>query len=155
MGMRSSVAVVVGALLSGYLPARGADDKDLAAAAKRLEGTWAVASAEHNGAPASAEANKGLRLVVEGERYENRRDATVTGKGTHKFVGRKDKVFHLDLTSGVGPNDDKVLRLIAEWIDGDTLRVCCPAIVGGKRPTKFTGEKGSQQELITFKRVKQ
>jgi uncharacterized protein (TIGR03067 family) len=133
----------------------GADDKTLEAAAKRFEGTWEVASAEHNGAPASAEANKGIRLVVEGDRYENRRDATVTGRGIHKFVGRKDEVFHLDLTTEEGPDKGKVVQLIVEWVDRDTLRVCVPASAAGKRPTKFTGEKGSQQELIMFKRVKQ
>ena len=131
------------------------DDKELDAAAKRFEGTWAVASAEHNGAPASADANKGIRLVIEGNRYENRRDAAITGKGTHKFVGRKDQVFHVDLIAEVGPDEGKVLRLIAEWIDRDTLRMCGPAEVGGNRPTKFTGERGTQQELITFKRVEQ
>jgi uncharacterized protein (TIGR03067 family) len=132
----------------------GADDKALAAAAKKFEGTWQVASAEHNGAPASAEGNKGLRLVVEGDGYENRRDGMVISKGTYKFVGQKDQVFHLDLTSSQGPDKGKVLRLIAEWVDGDTLRVSGPAEVGGERPTQFTGGQGSKQELITFKRVK-
>ena len=133
----------------------GWEDKELDAAAKRFEGTWTVASAEHNGAPATADANKGIRLVIEGDRYENRRDASITGKGTYKFVGRKDQVFHLDLVPGNGPDKGKVFPLIVEWIDRDTLMTCGPDEVGGKRPTKFTGEKGSRQELITFKRVKQ
>jgi uncharacterized protein (TIGR03067 family) len=153
MFRRITIAVLAASLTASTV--FSADDKDLDAAAKRFEGTWAVASAEHNGAPASADANKGVRLVIEGDRYENRRDATITGKGTYKFVGRKDQVFHLDLIAEEGPDKGKVLRLIVEWIDKDTLRACGPAEVGGKRPTKFTGEKGSRQELITFKRVRQ
>ena len=131
---RITIAALAAALSASTV--FGSDDMDLVAAAKRFEGTWAVAFAERNGAPASADANKGIRLVIEGDRYENRRDAAITGKGTHKFVGQKDQVFHLDLISEDGPDKGKVFRLIVEWVDKDTLKTCGPAEVGGKCPNE-------------------
>lgn len=141
--------------LIGLLGVARADDKPLAAEMKKFEGTWEFAESLRDGEGKPGEEIKTYRLVVKGDTFENLKDGKVVGRGTWRFVAQKGKVFHIDVTPAEGPDRGRVFTAIFEWAGDDGARFCGPAEIGGDRPTKFTGAKGSKQLLVAYKRAKQ
>lgn len=141
--------------LVGLLGTARADEKELAAATKKLEGTWTPTENVLNGEKTPEAVLKPLRDVIKGGTYEGTSDGKREAAGTWKFVAVKDKVLHIDLTATDGPNKGKSVRGIVEFIGDDGFRLCMPTEPDGKRPTEFTSKKGSGLVLRTYKRVKE
>ena len=141
--------------LIGLLGTARADEKELAAAMKKLEGTWAPTENVLNGEKTPEELLKPRRTVVMGDGYENQADGKVENTGKCKFVAMKDKVLHIDLTATDGPNKGKSVRGIVEFVGDDGFRLCMPTEPDGERPTEFASKKGSGLVLRTYKRVKE
>jgi uncharacterized protein (TIGR03067 family) len=145
--------LVVG--LVGLLGTARADEKELAAAAKKLEGTWAPTENVLNGEKTPEAVLKPLRDIVKSGTYEGTVDGKRETAGTWKFVAVKGKVLHIDLTATDGPNKGKSVRGIAEFVGDDEWRLCMPTEPGGERPTEFASKKGGGLVLRTYKRVKE
>ena len=132
-----------------------ADDKALTAEMKKLEGTWAPTENILNGVPTPETVLKPLRDIVKGDTYEGTADGKREAAGTWKFVAKKGKVLHIDLTATDGPNKGKSVRGIVEFVGDDGFRLCMPTEPDGERPAEFTSKKGSGLVLRTYKRVKE
>jgi uncharacterized protein (TIGR03067 family) len=132
-----------------------ADEKELASAMKKLEGTWEPTENILGGMPTPREVLKDWRTVVKNDTYENQHLGKPDTKGPLKFVANRDKILHLDLHPTEGPGKGKVVRCIFEWVDDDEFRLCMPSEPDGERPTEFTSKKGNGQILRTYTRVKE
>jgi len=132
-----------------------ADEKELAAAMKKLEGTWAPTENVLNGEKTPEEVLKPRRTVVKGDEYENQADGKMENTGKWKFVAVKDKVLHIDLTATDGPNKGMSVRGIVEFVGDDGFRLCMPTEPDAGRPTEFASKNGGGLVLRTYKRVKE
>jgi uncharacterized protein (TIGR03067 family) len=135
--------------------AASADDSALAAAMKKLEGTWAPIENVVDGVPTPEERLKPWRTIVKGDVYENQHEGKADTTGPLKFIAEKDGTFHLDLRPTNGPGKGKIVKCIVEFVGGDRFRLCMPAEPDGERPTEFTSKKGGLQILRTYQRVKE
>ena len=145
-------AGLVGLLVSART---SADEKALSDEVKKAQGTWSVAEAVRDGEAVPADERKAVRLVITGDRYETRVNGVAVEKGTWKVVALKGKRVHIDIAPTDGPNRGQVFACLSEWVDGDTVRMCLPIAGGGPRPAKLTGERGSEQFLVTYQRAKE
>ncbi len=148
------VSVVGLACLVGAATAPAADPA-LAAETKKLEGVWAPIENILNGVPTPEAVLKPRRETIKGGTYEGTVDGKREAAGTWKFVAKKGKVLHIDLTATDGPNKGKSVRGIAEFVGDDGWRLCMPTEPDGERPTEFASKKGSGLVLRTYKRVKE
>lgn len=151
MSLRLVAAICLVGLLGATVSR--ADNKELAAETKKLQGTWMPAENILNGAPTPETVLKHRRTVVKDDAYENLNDGKVESKGTWNFVAKKDKFLHIDLYPVEGPGKGKVVKGIAEFVGEDGWRLCMPAEPDGERPTEFASKEGSGLFLRTYKRV--
>jgi len=123
---------------------------DAAKEAKLLNGKWTPISAELAGRPFPMETLKTIQLTINGNKY-----ATVVGDKSDQgrldiYPAKKPKA--MDIVGTEGPNQGKTFVAIYEF-DMQTLRICYD-LEGKQRPTEFKTKEGTQQFLVTYKRVK-
>jgi len=139
---------IVAVLAVGLLIA--ADDKkdDKDKDAKRLEGTWAVVSMEHEGRKAPDEQAKGVTLTFTADGKVTVKERDKETKVSYKLdAGKKVKQITLD---GDG---EKTLYGIYK-LDGDNLTICAIDTSADERPTEFATKEGSKARLVVLKREK-
>jgi uncharacterized protein (TIGR03067 family) len=144
MRTRLLMIVAVGLLLA----ADKADDA-IKAEIKKLQGDWEAQSLQSLDAKTPEEDLKGLRLVIDGDKWTNYRGDKKGTELTWKVDPSKDPK-HLDLT--VTRNGKKVVVLCVYELKGDTLTVCRPFKNPGERPTKIAPAEGTG--VAVWKRVK-
>jgi len=119
---------------------------------KKLEGTWALTSAERNGEKAPAEAINDFRLVIKGNKLTIRvggppLEGTLT-------VDPSKKPSSYDATIAI---DDRERTSVGIYeFDGDTLKICFTD-KGGERPKEFSTKGGTEEQplsLHVYKRQK-
>jgi uncharacterized protein (TIGR03067 family) len=109
---------------------------------KKLEGTWALTSAQRNGAKAPAEAINDFRLVIKGNELTIRVGGPPL-KGTLS-VDPSQKPRAYDATLAV---DDRERTSVGIYeFDGDTLKICFTD-KGGERPKEFSTKGGTEEGL--------
>jgi uncharacterized protein (TIGR03067 family) len=118
--------------------------------AKLMGGTWLPSSAELAGRKTPEDQLKGMKLVIEDNRY------TVTvgaGKdeGTVKLDSAKSPKT-MDITGTKGPNKGKTFLCIYE-LTGDTLRVCYD-LSGKAYPKEFATKPKTALYLVSYERKK-
>ncbi len=115
---------------------------------KRIQGTWAIASAEIGGNPFPPQAAKLITLKIGEGKYEVK--AENLDKGTYT-IDPAAKPKTLDIFGVEGPNAGKHFPCIYE-LNGDELRVCYQ-LGNGPRPAEFKSPAGTQIFLVTYKRM--
>jgi uncharacterized protein (TIGR03067 family) len=150
--MRCIMAVAVGALLAGFLPAEGAGDKQ----AKGLKGRWV--SEKFVWAGRESEEGEKMILVIgdDSMTWEYVKEMGKTAKSsentyTYKLDASK-KPAEIDLTITDGGLKGQAFPAIYQ-LEGDTLKLC-RAQPGQKRPTEFASKKGSDTIFLILKRAK-
>ncbi len=141
--MRRYALLIVAA---GLLIAADASTDD----AKKLDGSWTLASGENDGKKVSADTLKGSMLTIAGDNHTVKMgDATY--KGTHKLDATK-KPKTIDITDTEGPFKDKTVLGIYE-LDGDTFKLCY-SDPGKDRPKDFTAKEGTGYHCHVWMREK-
>jgi uncharacterized protein (TIGR03067 family) len=141
--MRIKAVVLLAVVFATAGVVAGGDAK---ADLKKLQGTWAVASAQKGGKEAPEGEIKQLRLVFSGEKL------------TARF-GEKSKEGTIKIDPGKKPSqiDLKIEGDTAVGIyrfKGDMLELCITE-PGGERPTEFKSPEGTRTMIILLKRVKE
>jgi uncharacterized protein (TIGR03067 family) len=138
-------------LLLAVIPLAAApNDEEGSGDAKKLQGSWVLASGRDDGKKLDEEALKGARLTVEGDRHTVR-EGDATYKGTHKLdPAAKPKT--IDITDTEGPFRGKTVLGIYE-LDGDTFKICY-APPERDRPRDFSAPAGSGHHCHVWKRAK-
>jgi uncharacterized protein (TIGR03067 family) len=116
-----------------------------------IQGTWIPISGELAGQPFPQQVLKTIRLIL----TENRYTAVVAGK---KDVGNlilrsNQQPRAMDILGTEGPNKGKTILAIYE-LTGDSLKVCYD-LEGKTQPREFRTSPGTQQFLVSYKRVSQ
>jgi uncharacterized protein (TIGR03067 family) len=139
---------IVAVLAAGLLIA--ADDKkdDKDKDAKKLEGTWAVVSVEHEGKKAPDEQAKDVRVIFTADGKVTIKEPEKEINGTYKIDAGK-KVKEITLEAG----GEKALYGIYK-LDGDNLTICAIDTSADERPTEFATKEGSKARLVVLKREK-
>ncbi len=123
----------------------GADSSKPASAQKLLQGTWQFLEVLDGGQP--REDVDGWHMICVGNRYSFPDES---GTYTESYLG--DGVYALDLN---GVESRSTTKAILRFIDTDRVQICLNTIEG-ERPTKFTSEVDSANDLLmTLGRVKE
>jgi len=143
-------AVALGWLAVASAQEKGDADKDL----KRFQGSWTVVKWEEKGKPLAEEKLKKLdvKLVVKGDKYEERVDGKLEEEGKLKLDPSK-KPAAIDLSIASGKDKGKNQRGIYE-LKGDTLRFRFARPGDERRPTTFTTKEDEEGGVMTFRRDK-
>jgi uncharacterized protein (TIGR03067 family) len=156
MKTHTLMAVVIGSWLVVTVSSFAADDKTKQEAVQKelqkLEGTWAMVSAEQNGEAAPKDAIQNIRVIFKGDKLTIKR-GDVSLEGTI-VVDPTQKPVAYDATAT--QNGKKLSTLGIYEIDGDTLKVCYVP-EGGKRPKEFSTKGGTADHPImlgVYKREK-
>jgi uncharacterized protein (TIGR03067 family) len=140
--------IVAGLILSGVVTA---DDKKPAdQEAKMLDGIWHVVEGEMSGAKLPAEAAKGIKLTLSGDRYVVVTPQD-TDKGTIRLIPNSNP-RGMDIVGKEGPNKGKTFPAIYE-LKGDTLTICYD-LSGKARPTEFKTKRDTLLFLARYQRQK-
>lgn len=131
------------------------DDK-ADAEAKKLNGTWTLASGRVDGKPVSDEDAKVTTVTWDGDKasvvspYQSK--DPITAKLTRLDPGKKPA--EMDWVRDAGPQKGQTMLAIYEWVDADTYRICFdPACKG--RPKGFEAAAGSGHIVHVWKRAKE
>jgi uncharacterized protein (TIGR03067 family) len=146
----TAAVVLAGA---GLLATQAWADKSPAKEAKanKLEGAWQVTAFIKDGNEAPKEDVETIKLVLEGETFTlMHREEKVTGK-FKADPGQKPATFDIEVTEGDKAGES---QLGIFELDGDKLTICT-AHKGLPRPTAFESTAGTNQNLVTLKRVKE
>jgi uncharacterized protein (TIGR03067 family) len=140
------MACILFAGCSGQSP-RPATEEEIKAELKQLEGKWGGSSTMTDG-----QQSGGFQLVF----FDFNGDAVVI---QDMNVGlRVDGKVKVDPKASPKTMDivlEKGTRQGIYRLEGDKLTICWGAEKDSSRPKEFTGEKGTKQQLMTFKRFKQ
>lgn len=136
----------------------GADAKDDAAKKelKKLEGTWILESGEKDGTKLTDDVVKKSKIIWKGGdvTIESPHQSKEPMKSSIVAIDPAKKPGEMEWKRSVGPDKDKSMLAIYEWIDDDHYRVCFAP--GGKdRPKEFKTKEGSGHILHVWKRVKE
>jgi uncharacterized protein (TIGR03067 family) len=116
----------------------------------KLDGTWAVVSAERDGQP--TEELKTHRLTFHAREFVIRRDRETVYQGTFT-TDRAKKPAQIDFLNTGGQAKGQTWRGIY-LLEGDGLKIVDNAPdVSKPRPTSFTTTPGSGYVMLVFKRV--
>jgi len=132
------VAVAVAATALG-----GNDDDD----ARKIQGTWGIASAEIGGSFFPPQVARIITLKMDQGKYVVK--AENLDKGTYT-INPTTKPKSLDIFGTEGPNAGKHFPCIYE-LHGNELRVCYQ-LGDGPRPMEFKCPAGSKIFLVTYRR---
>jgi uncharacterized protein (TIGR03067 family) len=115
----------------------------------RLDGTWIIVSAEHDGQKTRPERTRCVKVVIIGEKL------TVKGdKGVNSIIkiDPSKAPRHINIMPEDGPDKGKVLQGIYQ-LQGDSWKLCIGQ-PGKPRPTEFAAPAHSGHMLIDLKREK-
>jgi uncharacterized protein (TIGR03067 family) len=121
---------------------------DAPKAEPKLDGNWAIESAELGGQAMPPAFISATTMSIKGDQY-----TVVVGEAADRGLLKHDPSKapkSLDITGEEGPNKGKTIRAIYEWA-GENLRICYD-LSGGPRPTEFRTKSGSQLFLVTYRR---
>jgi uncharacterized protein (TIGR03067 family) len=144
--MRARLFVV---LAAGLLV--GADDKAGTKDQDRIQGTWAVASAQRGGKAVdmAAEGHIPKEFVFDGEKVTLR-----AGERTHEGSFKLDpdaKPKSITLTS----KEDAGRTIVAAYrLEGDTLTLCVDEANMQEQPKELASKDGTRLVVVVFKRGK-
>lgn len=119
-------------------------------AAKDLEGTWKISSAQENGE--AKEQYKDSTVTIRDGKFTVKRPDGTTYEGTYKVTMAGGK-SGIDLTYTSGPLEGKSFQGIFT-VEGDTLKLCRPTESGKERPTELDAKSDSGMILFTLTREK-
>ena len=123
----------------------------LQAEREAIQGTWLPQKAELGGNPFPDEVRKTIQLVIDGDRYTVNVGKAVD-QGTVS-LNPDEKPKQMDIRGTEGPNTGKTFLAIYER-DGGNFRICYD-LSGTSRPKEFSTAAGTQQFLVTYRRVEQ
>jgi uncharacterized protein (TIGR03067 family) len=138
------LACILFAGCSGEQPARPATEEEIKAELKQLEGKWGGSSSLTEGQQSSS-----FQLVF----FDFNGDALIMQD--MNVVQRADAKVKVDPKASPKTMDivlDKRTRPCIYKLEGDQLTICWGIDKDSARPKEFTGEKGTKQQLMTFKR---
>lgn len=115
--------------------------------AKKIQGTWTIASAELGGRPLPSDVASSITLKLDAGKYEVK--AENLDKGTYT-INPAAKPKALDISGTEGPSAGKHLLCIYE-LHGDVLKICYE-LGEGPRPAEFKSPAGTEIFLVTYKR---
>jgi uncharacterized protein (TIGR03067 family) len=144
--MRARLFVV---LAAGLLV--GADDKAGTKDQDRIQGTWAVTSAQRGGKAVdmAAEGHIPKEFVFDGEKVTLR-----AGERAHEGTFKLDpdaKPKSITLTS----KEDAGRTIVAAYrLEGDTLTLCVDEANMQERPKEVASKEGTRLVVVVFKRAK-
>jgi uncharacterized protein (TIGR03067 family) len=115
--------------------------------AKKIQGTWAITSAELGGSPFPPQVAKIITLKMGEGKYEVQ--AENLDKGTYT-IDPAATPKALDIIGAEGPNAGKHFPCIYE-LHGDVLKICYQ-LGDGPRPAEFKSPAGTKIFLVTYKR---
>jgi uncharacterized protein (TIGR03067 family) len=139
-------------LMFGFLilPAFGADDeqKDV----QRIQGDWALVSAQVDGRDGAKDAKDAL-FTIQGDKLTiafTNQDGNEERKPAMELTLTPETApKRIDLVPEGGPGKGMLMPGIYE-LDGDVLKIC----FGEHRPKEFTAKQGSKQAMWVLKRMK-
>lgn len=141
MNIRALLILVATAIAMTASAGNGGND------AQKIQGTWAISSAEIGGSFFPPEAARVITLKLDEGKYVVK--AENLDKGTYT-IDPTTKPKSLDIFGTEGPNAGKHFPCIYE-LHGDELKVCYQ-LGDGPRPSKFECPPGSKIFLVTYKR---
>ncbi len=115
-----------------------------------FDGTWVPVTAEFGGKFLPDAMMKTMKLVATRQEY-TLESSGVKSRGTLTFHTERNPKG-VDLVGNEGPNAGKTFPGIYH-VHGDTLTLCYDT-EGKSRPQDFNTRHGSQEFLVTFKRVR-
>lgn len=144
--MNFRVFLILVAMAIAMTASAGSEGDD----AKKIQGTWTIASAEMGGRPFPADLAKSITLKMDAGKYEVK--AENVDKGTYT-IDPTAKPKTLDISGTDGPSAGKHLPCIYE-LNGDVLKICYQ-LGEGPRPTEFKSPAGTEIFLVTYQRKAQ
>lgn len=145
------IAIAAGLLL-------GADVKDDEAKKdlKKFEGTWMLVSGEKDGEKVADEHVKKSKITWKGSDcvLATPHQSKEPIKATIVVVNPTRKPKEMTWKRSAGPDSDKEMHAIYEFMGDDQYRVCF-APAGKERPKEFATKAGSGHILHVWKRVKE
>lgn len=146
MKRHGMLILVAGLLIAAEKPKK----EDGSADAKKLQGTWSVIKAVHNGEAAPDEKIQQVKVAFKDDKFtlnEGGQDHEVTFK-----LDPTKKPRTMDAVPADGKFKGKTLQGIYA-LEGDELKLCL-AQPGKERPTKFESTANSGHFLLVMKRSK-
>src|SRR5262249_12712025 len=132
-------------------PDQGPDKKEL----QRFEGSWSMVSGERDGTKLGAADVKGSRINWHEDEVTlitpHQSKEAIRGKITRLDPTKKPS--EMDFVRSQGPDADKPMQAIYEWVDENQYRICF-APAGKVRPKEFSTKEGSGHLLHVWKRFK-
>jgi uncharacterized protein (TIGR03067 family) len=119
--------------------------------AKKMVGTWTLASGEKDGEPLPEQDIKNSKLVIVGDTHTVQ-VGDMTLKGTHKLDSTKTPK-HIDANDTEGPTKGEN-HGIYEFTSAGDFRVCF-APTGKDRPSEFVTKAGTGNFCHVWKRMKE
>jgi uncharacterized protein (TIGR03067 family) len=121
-----------------------------AAEAKKLAGTWKLASLIRDGQEVPSTEIEGIELIVADNQYTYKGRADTRDQGTFKVDLSKKPPVIVTTKADDADKGTSVSR-IYEWQDKDTIRFLTPG-PGEELPKEFKSTKGSGREIAVWKR---
>lgn len=150
--MRTRFFFVWVVALSGSIGVMATGTADYEDDSKKFQGEWVVVSVEFAGGKDELPLGRGAKLRIEGDKITF---DTGRAKWTEQF--RLDPAKTPKAIDLLSREQDKAAlksrRVGIYQIDGDTLKLCWYQ-TGNVRPTEFATKKGTDLQLIVFKREK-
>ena len=115
----------------------------------KWQGVWRPVLMEHDGERTPDDKLKVIKLTVEDNRYHFQ-NGDFSERGTYRFDPSQQPKA-LDIVAGEGEKGKTYL--VIYQVEGDKLTICLESH-NAKRPTEFTGKKGSGCVLEVWKREK-
>ncbi len=135
--------------LAGFVLAEPKEDALFEKELALFQGTWKPISMEMNGEFLTDEQIGKTRLTIQGEKF-----TFDTGKDSHEGrykINPHHDPKHLDIVITRGDEKGKVYLVAYKFEDGKMVQVM--EVSNAKRPTEFTGKKGSGNLLEYWERV--
>ena len=148
MGWRSTLVVMVGTLALAGVGA-AADEVDVDAETKKIQGAWILVSSESDGKAVPAEdlKERKLQMVFDKDEVLATMEERVVSLGTFKLDPARTPRWY-DRTYSDGTPRRGIYRL-----EGDTLTICLAGL-GKDRPTTFETKKDDGRSLLVYQRAK-
>jgi uncharacterized protein (TIGR03067 family) len=115
----------------------------------KLQGTWSILQAEHDGHKTPAEKLKSTKLVIAGDKMKVHGEK---GMESQIKIDPSKKPKAIDIIPADGPDKGMVLQGIYE-LDGNELKICLSK-PGRDRPAEFVSKENSGTVLLMLGREK-
>jgi uncharacterized protein (TIGR03067 family) len=139
-------------LAAGLLIAADPPDKEkVKKEMDQLQGTWTVASGEHNGEKVPEEQIKLIKLTIKDDKMTVKRGDETIFAGTVK-VDPTTNPKQIDVTVTEGEGKGKTRQAIYA-LDGDTMKLC-HGEDDQPRPKELASKKADNTALMVLKRAK-